>query len=61
MDEVQRFISLPTAAEILQVPATGRDLVFPGLPRGDTDRDQGKPTAKKVVLHHAQFGKYVPE
>jgi hypothetical protein len=53
--------TLPTAAEILQVPATGRDLVFPGLPRGDTDRDQGKPTAKKVVLHHAQFGKYVPE
>src|SRR5579864_4112351 len=46
MDEVQRFISLPTAAEILQVPATGRDLVFPGLPRDDTDRDQDKPTAK---------------
>ena len=29
-----------------------------GLPRGDTDRDQGKPTAKKAVaLHHAPIRK----
>jgi Histidine kinase-, DNA gyrase B-, and HSP90-like ATPase len=33
-----------------------------GQPRGDTDRGQGKPIAKKVVApHHGQLGKYVRE
>jgi Histidine kinase-, DNA gyrase B-, and HSP90-like ATPase len=54
--------TLPTAAEILQVPATGTGFGIRGAASRCEDRDQGKPTAKKVVaLHHAQFGKYVRE
>ena len=62
-DGVQRSISLcRPQPKPCKCPQLERDSVSLGLPRGDTDRDQGKPTAKKVVaLHHARFGKYVGE
>src|ERR1700722_6017122 len=58
-DGVQRSISLcRPQPKPCKRPPTERDSVSLGLPRGDTDRDQGKPTAKKVVaLHHAPIRK----